>query len=202
MFSELSISEFISKLASDSAVPGGGSASAISGAMGAALLSMVSGVALKNATEKVKIEEEVNKCFRIAQEFLILADEDAKAFESVLSAYRLPRTTEEDKERRKQAIQVALKSASLVPLTVMKKVNEVSNYLEEIYNFSIESTKSDFLCAMIMLDSAIHGALFNVQTNLKSIKDSEFVDKTSGEAKNLYNSFLNVKNKFSEFLKY
>lgn len=201
MFSDLSISEFISKLASDSAVPGGGSASAIGGAMGAALLSMISGIALKTASEPGGIEEKMNKCFRISQEFLVLADEDSKAFDAVLEAYRLSRATDNDKERRKQAIQMTLKSASLVPLTVMEKVSEISNSLEEIYNFSIESTKSDFFCALIMLESALKGAFYNVQINLKSIKDSEFVAKTNEETKNLYNSFINIKNKFDVYLK-
>ena len=201
MFSELSISEFISKLSSDSPVPGGGSASAISGAMGAALLSMVSAIALKKSPELVEIEEKMNRCFRISQEFVMLSDEDAKAFNAVLEAYRLPKATEDDKEKRKQAIQINLKSASLVPLTVMRKVNELSCYLEEIHNFSIESTESDFLCALILLETAIKGAFYNVQINLKSVKNNEFVIKTTDEAKNIYKTFINKKNKFEENVK-
>jgi formiminotetrahydrofolate cyclodeaminase len=201
MFSELSISEFISRLASDSPTPGGGSASAISGAMGAALLSMVSGIALKGSSESVEIEEKRNKCYRISQEFIVLSDEDTKAFNEVLGAYRLSKVTEEDKEKRKQAIQISLKSATLVPLTVMRKVNELSFYLEEIHNFLIESTKSDFLCALILIESAIKGAFYNVQINLKSVKDSEFVSKTTDEAKGIYESFINKINKFEEYAK-
>ncbi len=201
MFSELSISEFISRLASDSPTPGGGSASAISGAMGAALLSMVSGIALKGSSESVEIEEKMNRCYRISQEFIVLSDEDTKAFNEVLEAYRLSKATEEERERRKQAIQISLKSATLVPLTVMRKVNEVSFCLEEIYKFSIESTKSDFLCALILLESAIKGAFYNVQINLKSVKDSEFVSKTTDEAKVIYESFVNKINKFEEYAK-
>jgi formiminotetrahydrofolate cyclodeaminase len=52
-----------------------------------------------------------------------------------------------------------------------------------------------------MLESALKGAFYNVQINLKSIKDSEFVAKINEETKNLYNSFINIKNKFDAYLK-
>jgi formiminotetrahydrofolate cyclodeaminase len=200
MFSDLSVSEFISKLASESPVPGGGSASAISGAMGAALLSMVMGIALKNDTDQNRYGEVSDRCSRIAKEFLILSEEDAKSFREVLDAYRLPKNTDDEKDKRKQAIQMSLKTASLVPLTVMKKVDEVSNYLDEIFDFSTDSTRSDFLCALLLLETSIKGAFYNVQINLKSIKDNDFIVNIIAEGKNIYKSFLNRKNKFQKYL--
>jgi formiminotetrahydrofolate cyclodeaminase len=200
MFSDLSVSEFISKLASESPVPGGGSASAISGAMGAALLSMVTGIALKNDTDQNRYGEVSDRCSRIAKEFLILSEEDAKSFREVLDAYRLPKNTDDEKDKRKQAIQMSLKTASLVPLTVMKKVDEVSNYLDEIFDFSTDSTRSDFLCALLLLETSIKGAFYNVQINLKSIKDNDFIVNIIAEGKNIYKSFLNRKNKFQKYL--
>lgn len=200
MFSDLSVSEFISKLASESPVPGGGSASAISGAMGAALLSMVTGIALKNDADQNRYGEVSDRCSRIAKEFLVLSEEDAKSFREVLDAYRLPKNTDDEKDKRKQAIQMSLKTASLVPLTVMKKVDEVSNYLDEIFDFSMGSTRSDFLCALLLLETSIKGAFYNVQINLKSIKDNDFIVNTIAEGKNIYKSFLNRKNKFQKYL--
>ena len=65
-YTDLSLQEYIEKLASDAPVPGGGSVSAYAGALGMALTQMVARIALKRKpkaelTPEQKFQDEANR---------------------------------------------------------------------------------------------------------------------------------------------
>lgn len=203
MYSELSLGDFIAALSGDAPTPGGGSAAAVSGAMGAALLSMVLNISVKGKeiAEVENMKKTAEKCGRISQEFLVLADEDSQAFNKVMQAYKLPKSNNEDKEKRSSMIQLSLKSAALIPLSVMRKVNEVSNFFEYVYSTSLDSIISDFLSALELLEAAMKCALYNVEINEKLIKDKEFVMEAAAESNKIYKSFIDMREKYTALSK-
>ncbi len=196
MFADLKIREFIEKLASDSATPGGGTASALAGSMSASLLSMVMRISIRKITDEQVVSEMqalIKECDRKSKEFLTLMDKDADAFEEVMKAYKLPKSTKEEKEERKSKIQIALKSAALAPLRTMEVVFETVSVGEKILKYVPGSVVSDIGVSALLARSALRGAYYNVMINVKYIKDKEFNGETKDKA-------LSVKKQTEEVL--
>ena len=105
---DMNINEFLDELASNSPAPGGGSVAALSGALGTALSSMVCNLTIgKEKYEDVQdeIKDALEKSEQVRMQLTELIDKDTEAFNDVMKAFRMPKETEEQKERRRQAIQ-------------------------------------------------------------------------------------------------
>lgn len=184
---------FVTELASDSATPGGGSASALAGSLGAALTTMVCNLSLdakKFKAELPEIKSIQEQASKLQEKLLLAVDEDASAFKEVMNAYKLAKTTEEEKAARQETIQNAMKKASLMPLSVAGDCLETLKLARRILPIGNANAASDAAVAGLMAYAAIQGALFNVKINLGFIKDTEFcaeirelVDEISAEAK-------------------
>ncbi len=110
---------FLDELASGAPTPGGGSAAAIIGAMGAALLSMVCNVTLgKKGQEAVESDMKAvrDESERLRARLTAMVADDIAAFDGLMAAYRLPKSNDEEKSRRAEAIQANLRAATETPL--------------------------------------------------------------------------------------
>jgi len=176
---EMKISEFIEELSSDSPAPGGGSVAALSGALSAALSSMVCNLTI--GKEKYKdveydMENILERLQNIRKRLLEIIDEDTKAFNQVMDAFKLPKNTEEEKKVRKEKIQEALKKAALVPLETARLCAEIIEISKEVAEKGNKNSITDAGVSMIMADAGLKSAILNVKINLKSIEDEKFVD--------------------------
>ncbi|POZ88859.1 MULTISPECIES: cyclodeaminase/cyclohydrolase family protein [Petrotoga] len=195
MLSDMSLKEFLEKLSSNEPAPGGGSAAALAGSIAASLGCMVTNLTIgkkkyeevekemKNV--KVKLEEYRDK-------FLQLMEEDAEAFNEVVEALKLPKSTEKEKRVRNERIQEKTKKATLVPLQIAKDGLELMELSGVIIEKGYKMAKSDAAISLIMAKVAVHGGLYNVKINLPSIKDEDFlrdinsqIEKIEGEANTL-----------------
>ncbi|KUK81280.1 MAG: Formiminotransferase-cyclodeaminase [Petrotoga mobilis] len=191
----MSLKEFLEKLSSNEPAPGGGSAAALAGSIAASLGCMVTNLTIgkkkyeevekemKNV--KVKLEEYRDK-------FLQLMEEDAEAFNEVVEALKLPKSTEKEKRVRNERIQEKTKKATLVPLQIAKDGLELMELSGVIIEKGYKMAKSDAAISLIMAKVAVHGGLYNVKINLPSIKDEDFlrdinsqIEKIEGEANTL-----------------
>lgn len=131
------------------------------------------------AARKPDVEADMTMAVEIAgdlmRHFEKLVDDDAAAFEAVMAAYRLPKSTDEEKKSRGAAIQEALKEACRVPSQVAKGAVEVMRLAGLAVKEGAQSALSDAAVACLAADAALHGAYLNVLINLGSIKDQAFV---------------------------
>ncbi len=188
MLTQASVKDFLAKTSSSDPVPGGGSVSSLAGAAGAALAKMVADLTLGNKkfAQSTDEMEKISKKAAILMDKLILnVDEDAKAYDRVIAAFRLPRSTDGEKEKRSAKIQEAFKHAALVPLEVAKASFEVMEMAGKAMKLGNPNALSDALVGIMMARTAVMGALYNVKINLGSIKDKEFVRKMEQETKDL-----------------
>ena len=122
---------FIDELASAAPTPGGGGASAYAGALAAALASMVGNLTVGKKTY-ADVEDEVRASLArldaLRARLVALVDEDARAFEPLAAAYRLPKATPEEQAAKNAALQQALVGASDVPLAIMRAVADAVSY--------------------------------------------------------------------------
>uniref|UniRef100_A0A7V1EHI1 Formimidoyltransferase-cyclodeaminase n=1 Tax=candidate division WOR-3 bacterium TaxID=2052148 RepID=A0A7V1EHI1_UNCW3 len=173
---EENLYEFLNQLADATPTPGGGSVAALQGALGAGLLSMVTGLTVKKTDDQEL--KNFHGLLRVGvSDFYKLIEEDKNAFDGVMKAYRMPKTTEEEKNLRSRAIQDALKKATNVPLGVCEKIIELYNYARILLQKGLKTAISDVGVAIYTLHSGFLSARANVLINLPSITDTEFVDK-------------------------
>src|SRR6185503_16227534 len=121
------VSEFLAAVRDSRPTPGGGSAAAVAGALGASLLAMVASMPKHRAASEEDVERLQAASARshtLAARLEALVDEDTEAYDQVIAAYRLPKSSDEDRHRRKQAIQSALQKAIAAPLEVMRQCAE------------------------------------------------------------------------------
>ncbi|MCJ2531088.1 MAG: cyclodeaminase/cyclohydrolase family protein [Candidatus Thermoplasmatota archaeon] len=183
-----SVDAFLKDLASRRPTPGGGSAAALAGSVAGALGSMVC-----RLTVGKKGYEAVEEAFRGYSRELreprrrlrALVSEDADAFEAVMTAFRMDRSTTEEKERRTTAIQAALKKAAEVPLETARHCADILRLLRAMSGDANKNAVSDVGVAAHMSLAALRAAFLNVDINLASISDSSFVKRLQTEVEGL-----------------
>lgn len=177
-FYKESLKKYLDDLASNKPAPGGGSAAALTAATGAALISMVANFTVgkeKYKSVEGEIKGVLSQAESLRQKLMNLVDEDVAAYKKISAAFKLPKDNPEDKRKRSEAIQQALKEVLVPPLEVCKccqKASELCTVLAEKGNLNLIS---DVGVAVSLLDSAFQSALLNVEINLKSIKDETFI---------------------------
>lgn len=180
MIGFLPVAAYLDRVASTDPTPGGGAAAAVTAAQGAALLSMVCNLTI-GKKRFADVEEEVVSILAntegARQVMLRLGDRDMQVFEEVMQAYRMPKATAEELERRNKAIQTALKASSEVPFELFLHcivAFQDADRLEEIGNPSV---LSDVHVGRYLLVAAMLSAKANVEVNLDGIDDATFCDK-------------------------
>ena len=184
MLTEKTISKFLDELASNSPAPGGGSVAALSGALGAALISMVCNLTIgkkKYLTVENEMRHILEQSEQLRKTFTASIVQDTDAFNKVMEAYGLPKEMENQKALRSAAIQGATKEAALVPLQVMNHVIDALALAKIAAEKGNIGCISDAGASAVMLHAASESAALNVQINLKSIKDTDFVGWKSEE---------------------
>jgi len=178
----LSVKDFLKELASSSPAPGGGSSAALVGAMGSALASMVSNLTLgKKGYESVQDDVKVllERARTLMEKLLMKVDEDSEAFNSFMSALKLPKGSGE----REKALDEALRRATLLPLSVMELSLEVLKLAEELLEKGNKNALSDTAVSAVLAYGAMESAYFNVLINCLSIKDLVFKEASISKAK-------------------
>ncbi len=170
------VEPFIEQLAAPTATPGGGSAAAASGAMAAGLAAMVASMSRgKKAYAQFEREltEAISRLSLLREELKASIDADAESYNSVMAAYKKSR----ESAAADGMIDSALKQATRVPLGVAERAREVLKISESLGPITNPNMKSDLTTASALARAATEGALANVDINLESLKDAEFVAK-------------------------
>lgn len=183
-----SVDSFLNKLSSSSATPGGGSAAALMGAMGAALVSMVANLTVG----KKKYESVESEVLNVLEESELLRaslqdaiKKDVEAFNNVMTAYGLPKVSENEKFERSSQIQKALKIAIEAPLECAILASKVLPLCKKIAKIGNVNIISDAGVAVLAARAAFKSAELNVYVNASALKDKAFADAKIEEIRNL-----------------
>jgi formiminotetrahydrofolate cyclodeaminase len=167
-FSSESVREFCDTVAAATPAPGGGSVAAIVGGFAAALAAMVA----RFSTEEWEAAPgAVAQAETLRARLLPLADEDARAYESVLVALRLPEELE--REARDAAIGEALSRAADVPLTIAETALDVSTLAAELAERGNPNLRGDAATAALLAEAAVRATANLVEINLAMREDDE-----------------------------
>jgi formiminotetrahydrofolate cyclodeaminase len=171
---DLTLDEFVRRLASADPVPGGGSASAVTGALGASLVAMVA--ALSEGRPRYAAHAGTHARagaagLRLVERLLDLADEDAAAYGSYAAAMKSPRGTDDERETRAAAIRTAARAAAEAPLACVAACRELLAATESLAGRSNVNAASDLAVAANLGEAAARGAAENVLINLPAMAD-------------------------------
>ena len=184
-----SLSNFADELSSDSPAPGGGSVSALAGSMSASLSSMVANLSI-GKKDFIKQNKKINQIACDAQvlkkDLLFLVDEDTKAFDMLMAAFRLPKKTDEDKSYRQSQILKMSKHVTDIPFQTLKKSKELMDLSNSTLDIGNKNCISDAGAASEMAYSCAYGAYYNVKINLIDLKEEKvFYSKTKKESEKI-----------------
>ncbi|HEX2916594.1 MAG TPA: cyclodeaminase/cyclohydrolase family protein [Chloroflexia bacterium] len=188
MLAESNLPDFIARLGSSEATPGGGGAAALSGASAAGLVTMVARLTTGKpafAAIEERLQQIIAQGDRLQSELLGAIDDDALAFEQVMAAYGLPRSTDEEKKTRQATLQPALVGATESPLQIARRCLQVVQMAAELAETGNPQTITDAGTAATLAEAALQGAVFQARVNLKSIKDSAYVTEKKAEIESL-----------------
>lgn len=174
----MTLADFADETASESPAPGGGSIAAYIGSLGAALATMVANLSSHKKGWDERWEEFSNwadKGEHYKNELLKLVDADTRAFNLVMSAFGLPKSTDEEKAARTRAIQEATKIAIEIPFKVMEAAYGSMEVIRAMADTGNPNSVSDAGVGALCARSAVLGAFMNVRINAGSYDDTVFV---------------------------
>jgi len=169
---------FLEAVAAPTAAPGGGSVAALSGALAASLGQMVAQLSRQKKSQAQFVEQlsTALAALRTAGSALAEAiDDDSSSYEAVMAAFKLPKGTPEEQQKRTEAIQAATKGAAEVPMQTAEAAAALLSLLGQLEPIISPAMMSDLRVGRLMAASAIRGALENVAINLDSITDAAYV---------------------------
>ena len=193
----MDLEQFANVTASESPAPGGGSVAAYCGTLGTALGTMVANLSAGKRGWDDKIAYFSNwaeKGQNIKNKLSALVDEDTRAFNGIIQAVRMPKSNEEEKSIRKQAMDDATRYAINVPLTIMKTAYQAYELIENMVKNGNKNSISDGGVGALCIHTSIYGAYLNVKINCSGFDDTQFVKTVSQEADKILSSSEKLKN--------
>ena len=175
----MSLRDFQSSLASSSPTPGGGTAAAVALGQAAALTCMVADLTI--GKEKWQegwgiADEAQNSAIPIMSRSGELADEDSDSFDAVMACFKMPKTTDDEKETRRNCIRQSTLKAAEVPFETAKLGLSLLKHLPGLAEKGNGNAASDVGVAALLASAAVKGALFNVHINLSSLPEEMGVE--------------------------
>ena len=190
-----SIQFFLNELASKSATPGGGSVAALMGAQSAALISMVCNLTIgkpKYAEVEAEMQALLQKSEALREKLTDLIKADVEVFNRLMTAYGLPKETDEEKAARTEVIQAVLKAATQVPLDCARACAEAIDLSRCAANKGSLGVISDAGAAVMAGYSGLKSAALNVYINTGSLKDRAFAEAKLLELETILKNYEGV----------
>ncbi len=181
---KMNLVEFANETASESPAPGGGSISAYMGALGISLATMVANL----SSHKKGWDHRWAEFSTIAEEgqglkdkLLFKVDEDTQAFNKIMEAFGLPKSSDVEKLARKQAIQDATIFATKVPLEVMKLSFQSMDLIKKMAEIGNPNSVTDAGVGALAARSAVMGAFLNVKINATGLENKALAEQLLNE---------------------
>ena len=199
-FAQASCTEFVTVLATNAPVPGGGGASALVGAIGAALGNMVGSLTVgkkKYADVEAEIIALKGKCDRLQKDLLDQIALDAKGFEPLAKAYGIPK----DDPNRDRILEEATMVACQVPMKIMELCCESLDAIAVFAEKGSRLAVSDAGCGAVCVKAALQAASLNVFINTKTLKNREAAEEMNKKCLDMLDKYGALADKIFETVK-
>ena len=178
---EMDLKAFALETASESPAPGGGSIAAYAGVLGTSLATMVANLSAHKRGWDDRWKEFSDIAVRgmaLQGQLLALVDADTAAFNGIMDAYGLPKSSEAQKSTRTQAIQDATRHAIDVPMEVARISMLSMEVAEKMAEFGNPNSITDAGVGAMAIRVGVMGAILNARVNVIDLTDAAYVAKT------------------------
>ena len=189
-YADYALIDLLDAFASNEPVPGGGSAAALGAALAVSLLIMVAGLPKTRSGESSPEEAadmaEASSRLRLLREQLVeLVDEDSGAYRSLMAALRLPRSSDAERQARSDARTTAMCAITEAPLDTLRACQQALAGAVVVARNGHVAAAADIGVAIELLVAAVRGSAVNIDVNLKSMADPDFVQRVRAERQDL-----------------
>lgn len=206
MLTDLTLKEFINEVDSEKPAPGGGSVSALAGVISVSLVRMVGKLTFGKKKylgysdeTKQEFESRINLFETYKNSFYDFINQDTEAFNQMMIAYKMPKSNEAEIDERNTKIQLATQEGIRVPLEVASLGVHVLESLPFFIKYGNQTALSDLGVALLMISSAIEGAILNVEINLPGITNDTLKETYLSRVNEIMSKMESIK---SEWLPY
>lgn len=177
------LADFREATASAQPTPGGGSVASVSATLGLGLVIMALEISAKrrDATQPEMMKTLIEEARRLMEQLSGDADDDIQAFRGYMAALQLPKQTDEEKGRRKEALQAASRRATESPLRAARHIVDALRLAEKAMPLTHAHVISDVGAGTGLLEGSLKAVLFNVDINLPSLAGAELQAAYGGE---------------------
>jgi formiminotetrahydrofolate cyclodeaminase len=193
----------LEELASDKPSPGGGSAAAFTGAMAAALVSMVARLTIgrkKYSSVDAQMQEILLQSEKLRSQLTEYIEKDAQAFERVMEVFKLPKETSEQEDARMQAIEIATREATQVPMQVAQWSATVLALAERVAALGNINAITDAGSAGELAVASIKSAGYNVKINLADLIDEVTIERMQTQIDQIEKRAATIEAKLTQIL--
>ncbi len=195
---DLSFRKVVAVSASDAPTPGGGSVSALVGTLGVAMTAMVGNLTVgrpKFKDVEPEVKEITGAAYFIINKLEKLVAADIAAFGKFMDVYRLPKNTDEEKAKREEQMQKALKVATDTPMEIARTLLEALVITDKLSKIGNTMAISDAGVAAYVCEAALNGVLLSADINIPMVKDEEYVKNIIAEKEQLVAKAKELKEK-------
>ena len=193
----MTLTDFADETASESPAPGGGSISAYVGALGISLATMVANLSShKKGWDEhwSAFSEWAEKGEQYKNELIKLVDADTKAFNLIIAAFGLPKSTGEENAIRTKAIQDATRFAIEIPFKVMQVSYDSMEVIKAMSEIGNPNSVSDAGVGALCARTAVLGAFMNVRINTAGYDDKKYVEEVLNSGREIENKTIALEN--------
>ncbi|MBC8201001.1 MAG: cyclodeaminase/cyclohydrolase family protein [Planctomycetes bacterium] len=167
-----SVNEFLADLSAKQPTPGGGAVAGLLAALSTSLGQMVLAYTdgKKKYTQHKQLHDDCVSFLRAAsEEAIVLANEDAEAYEKMNALWKL----EIDDPIRTESWDTALQNAIAVPMKTMELSHRILVTIQTLIGKTNALLVSDIVIAAILAEAAARSARLNVEINLKQLENTQ-----------------------------
>ena len=196
---ELKINDFLDRLGSADAVPGGGGASALAGALGSSLGTMVGSLTV-GKKKYADVEEDIKALMAEMRELSVrlaeCVNKDAELFAPLAEAYGIPK----DAPGRDEILEKCLRDAASAPFEIMELSCKAIELLEQFAAKGSKLVVSDAATGAALCKGALLGAAVNVRVNTRLMKDEKYASDMDAKTDAMIEEYSQRADKvFSDF---
>ncbi len=187
MYRNQPLENYLKDAAAGTPTPGGGSVAALVGALATTMASMSTQFTVGREKFKqydAQLKKILEGCEKSRETLLALMEEDITVYGGLSKAYGLPKSTDEEKKARTEAIQKATVIAMEVPVKATRSCLNVLELTRELVDIANPNLISDVGVAAFLAEAAFQCAKLNVEINLAAIKNPTIVEKVRNDVIN------------------
>lgn len=165
------------KTVGNQSLPGGGSVTALAGALAAALLNKVCVVTSGRpefAAYEAQTQDVWASCRELNTALTALMEKDTQSYQGVIDAYRLPKSTPEELEKRLAALRAAWQEAVETPAQIAEKCARIISLSRRLVGRSNKNTIADVSLAANLAYAAVEAAVIIIKDNLNKVVDRQY----------------------------